>query len=64
MDTYRRRSHRTHHEDRADALAALLAKALRAYGLTIELHGGCPSCAVDLEIFADQAAELGMDMRR
>jgi hypothetical protein len=63
MDTYRRRSHRTRHEHRADALADLLARVLDEYRCTVatDTYGHyCRSCAVDVDIFIAKARDLGV----
>jgi hypothetical protein len=66
MDTYRRRSHRTHHEHRADALADLLARVLSAYHRTVATdiyEHYCPSCAADVNVFIAKARDLGVNVR-
>lgn len=61
MDTSRRRSHRTVTEHRANELADVLARTLRALADTIRLHDDCESCAVDLAILERQARALGVE---
>jgi len=66
MDTFRRRSHRTSHEHRADALADLLARVLRQYHQAVAtntLEHYCGSCATDVAIFKRKAQELGVDVQ-
>jgi|tagenome__1003787_1003787.scaffolds.fasta_scaffold20964359_2 hypothetical protein len=62
MDTFRRRSHRTHHEHRADALAVLLVRILQQYRDDIEVHD-CDSCIVNVGIFEREARDLGVDVK-
>jgi hypothetical protein len=62
MDTFRRRSHRTQQEHRADALADELAQTLRCFADTVRLHGDCDSCATDLAICRDKARALGVEL--
>lgn len=61
MDTFRRRSHQTRHEHRADALEALLVRVLGQYRSDIEVHD-CPSCLVNVEIFERAARELRVEV--
>ena len=66
VDTFRRRSHRTHHEHRADELADLLARVLSEYRCTIATdtyEHYCPSCAVDVDIFIAKARDLGVKVK-
>jgi hypothetical protein len=63
MDTFRRRSHQTKHEHRADALADLLGRVLRQYHQAVAtdtLEHSCDSCATDVAIYARKARELGV----
>jgi hypothetical protein len=62
MDTFRRRSHRTQHEHRADQLADQLARTLRCFADTVHLHGDCESCATDLHICVEKARDLGVSV--
>lgn len=61
MDSFRRRSHRTHNEHRAEQLAALLARTLGQYRDDVEVHD-CDSCTVNVDIFEREARQLGVDL--
>jgi myo-inositol-hexaphosphate 3-phosphohydrolase len=65
MDTFRRRSHKTKHEHRADALADLLGRVLRQYHQAVAtdtLEHPCSSCATDVAIYARKARALGVEV--
>lgn len=61
-DSYRRRSHRTVHEHRADQLAALLTRTLRQYRDDLEVHN-CTSCMTNVQIFERAARALHVEVR-
>lgn len=65
MDTFRRRSHQTKHEHRADTLADLLARVLRQYHQAVAtdtLEHPCESCATDVAIYVRKARDLGVEI--
>jgi hypothetical protein len=63
MDNFRRRSHRTHAEHRADQLERLLVRALGQYRPDIEVHD-CDSCMVNVHIFEREARALGVKLEK
>ena len=56
------RHNAVNHRRRAEALAGLLAKVLREWQFTLDEHGRCESCTIDLDIYARQAEALGVSM--